>query len=521
MLISIDSAASAPSTQTETPAITDDRNTPTENSNEVPLPVSGANYQALKAAVVAAAWEDIESKCYYHGHKCRYMFLPTPNSSFIALNEVGVIRILKIKISELSRDSGLDEKTYRRFVDECVCSLITTIQSRNCVFFTGAVAGYDLGRVVPEKGYPILVVASPNRIRAEEGDCSTILGLIERMFGGDGEGRVQVSYLLSYLRNSVKEFDAGTNNPGHCLVLYGPAGTGKTFVLDKIIVKLLGGRKGQAFRFISGGTGFNADLLQSEVLAVDDEFNGDAKNAGKLEANIKQITATRTHRIEAKGVDAAYLSPFWRLVLCVNDTPRGMSVLPLVDESIADKVAFLRVNNQVPFPEDPDEKRAIIEAIERELPAFKNFILNYNDDSLPRDARYGIRAYQNPEVLELLGRNDYERFLGLLRAAISGHALNSPRSFQGTAAEIQLAVTSALEPAQQSALRNILNSRGGDGFAMMLGYTFRKYPNDIIQKRGRSMWRIGRVDLSGESTPPDPQDPHDVEVEETLNPVSI
>jgi hypothetical protein len=168
---------------------------------------------------------------------------------------------------------------------------------------------------------------------------------------------------------------------------------------------MLGGRVAMPHQFMSGGTGFNSDLFGAENLVIDDQFaSTDIRVRRELGANLKQIAAASAHRCHAKGREPLSLRPFWRLAILLNDEPENLNVLPPLDESVEDKVVVLKARpTTMPMPTRTDDERAAFaQRIATELPAFADFLLQWQIPEELRCERYGVKPYCHPDVRDAL-----------------------------------------------------------------------------------------------------------------------
>src|SRR5437763_4761724 len=102
------------------------------------------------------------------------------------------------------------------------------------------------------------------------------------------------------------------------------------------------------------------------------------------------------------------LSPLWRISLRVNDEPEAMMVLPPMSDSeqdsLSDKLFLLRARKvEMPMPTaEQHELEAFWNTLVSQLPAFINFLLNWQIPEELRDGRFGIKTWHHPELLAAL-----------------------------------------------------------------------------------------------------------------------
>src|SRR5204862_7823749 len=80
----------------------------------------------------------------------------------------------------------------------------------------------------------------------------------------------QLSYGFAWLKVAYEALRAGVWRPGPALALAGPRNCGKS-LLQQLITLILGGRSAKPYRYMRGGTEFNADLFGAEHLCIEDE----------------------------------------------------------------------------------------------------------------------------------------------------------------------------------------------------------------------------------------------------------
>jgi hypothetical protein len=182
-----------------------------------------------------------------------------------------------------------------------------------------------------------------------------------------------------------------------------------------LLAHVLGGTEpGQAYRFISGETAFNADLCSSHLLVVDDEISStDMRTRRATGQRIKALAVTNTHRIEPKGFDAVTLRPHWRAVLCSNDEPESLQIMPPVDDGLRDKLLLLRCQRaEMPMPSaSPDERARFMAALKADIPGFLDFMRGAEFVNGFGDSRQAVTGWQDAELLESLQSLDAERQL--------------------------------------------------------------------------------------------------------------
>jgi len=395
------------------------------------------------------------------------------------------------------RGAGLSDRPVKKGelspIEEC---LLAFQRERN-VDWAGEIAGYAAG-VREMCGARVLVTKGPRIPEPVEGNWDTLRALIEAVLGCDGG--VQVTHFLGWLKVGYEALRAGTFQPGQAVALCGPHGCGKSF-LQHVVTAVLGGRSGRPHQLMSGGTGFNADLLRAEHLVLEDEQpSTDIRARRAFGSALKAIVANETQRLHAKHRDAIPVRALWRLTISLNDEPENLLVLPPVDESIADKVMLFRCRKtELPMPTSTGAEQAAFRArVEAEVPAMLAELLGWDVPADMRSERYGVKHYHQPDILATLNEMAPEfRLLALLDAVlfapgVCGPVPGTPRDeYAWTAEALESALTSTYSGCEHEA-RRLLSWSGACG--TYLGRLARKRPDRVVSARTATSraWRILR-----------------------------
>jgi hypothetical protein len=326
---------------------------------------------------------------YYERYVGGY-WIPDGDAGWTKVNETGLSRYLRIEhgVSRQRDDAGSSpmERT------------LLEIQRKLHIGYAGKLAGYKAG-LIEQNGEKILVTDSPNYIKPEDGRFPVIdeflNGLLE-------EQRVHFD---CWMKLAVEAHGSGMIRPGQALVLAGPRDCGKSVLQNQIITPLLGGRMAKPYQFMSGQTPFNSSLFEAEHLMIEDDIaSSDIRARRTFGTYIKQFTANEEVQHHAKNKHAMTLRPFWRLSISCNEEPENLSILPPMDDSLFDKMIILKAKRKpIPMPtESYGERVAFQEKIKSELPSYLNYLLKLAISSELRAARYGILAYQNPDIMKAM-----------------------------------------------------------------------------------------------------------------------
>jgi hypothetical protein len=367
---------------------------------EITKPPKGSDKLAGQAQLAASVGA---LECYYDGTK---FLIPTARGEWSHVDS----RMLRI---HLRRKGFTTNKLDGENLTELEFAEHEIVQ--HPVAFSGALAGQDKGMIEDMNGARVLVTSSPKRITPQAGDFPILKKLLAGMF--PEEDGNQSLFLFGWLKTARLAFKSGCFKPGQALVLAGEPESGKT-LLRSLITEILGGRSAKPYQYMTGGTGFNADLFGAEVLGIDDEqASTDIRSRRALGARIKEMLFSPDQRCHGKGRQAVILRPFWRLVLCTNCEPENLMVLPPLDESLRDKITILKVSKrEMPMPTGTTEQTALFwETLIGELPVFLYWL--EDEFQVPEDLkspRCGIREFHDPELLESI--NDLSPEFQLLEA---------------------------------------------------------------------------------------------------------
>ena len=287
------------------------------------------------------------------------------------------------------------------------------IQFTKCVAYVGPLAGKKPG-LHTICGRRVLVTGAP-RIIEPDASCPWPLlkELVEEMIGASD--RNQLPYFFGWLKHAYSTLAAGHPSQGQALALAGPRDCGKS-LWQQIIREVLGGREANPYAYMTGRTDFNRDLFAAEVLSFGDEVaSTDYRNRVKFGGLIKQFVVNTSQRCHGKGREAVVLEPFWRVVMSLNDEATSLDVLPpLSNDSLTDKIMLLRTRRPALFDGPVWQSRTRPEnwaQIMQELPGFIGFLTEFQIPRELRDTRLGIKAYQNPDLMALIGAESPERRL--------------------------------------------------------------------------------------------------------------
>lgn len=365
--------------------------------------------------------------------------------------------------------------------------------------FAGDLAGKKRGWYEIGESKRVLVLNSPNIMEPVEGEWPTIRKVIYDLMGMNDKDNVhsldQLRFFLGWIKIAYETLRSGVNRPGQVLILAGPPACGKT-LLKLLICEILGGRMGSPYEYLRDNSRFNEDLAGTELLAVDDvQGSPDLRVRRAVSGKIKEMLFSGWYRIEPKGGKAFSFSPFWRMIMCVNDEPEDLLVLPPLSAGIEDKLAMVKCSTFV--SETPiytgEEKKVFFDKLRSEIPAF---LFAITGDDIPeslKESRCGVKAFQNPELVAALGSIAPET---LLLALIDEHIAYLPGTivfpWVVTAQELRRELTDGDMPRNREA--HVLLDKYPSICGSLLGKLANSSPERV--KKGKLISGIQRWEIS-------------------------
>lgn len=368
-------------------------------------------------------------------------------------------------------------------------AMLWLVQNRS-VAYAGPLAGYPAG-CHGAGNRRILVTESPRFIKPAPGKWPIVKRLVETLLADVTHPQIEVFYIwlsTSYRAYWERMSDPAQSSFRHCpaLAIFGPKGCGKTAMLDLILAPLFGGRKGDPMNYLKEKR-FNKDLFAASLLVMDDKGASSSLNQRRERGEaIKDLIWKPEQRMEGKGADALMLRPFWRLVIAGNDDDSGLQVCPALSPSLEDKLIILQASMADGLPTTNEENDAWADAIQKELPAFANFLVGYQSpEGLRLDTRSRVANYWHPEIADALREMQPE--MRLLELIDSLDLLNGASKWEGSASEFERAIRGKDHSGMLDRLFPTGQSAG-----RMLAELVRVAPNRIEKRNwgGMSHYRI-------------------------------
>jgi hypothetical protein len=172
----------------------------------------------------------------------------------------------------------------------------------------------------------------------------------------------------------------------------------------------------------SGTLPWNDNIVGSELLLIDDSVSStDIRTRREFGARFKEAIYGDSVELRKRNVSAISLRPVWRVLVCCNDTPEALAIIPPLDDDLDDKISMLRVHPIKPPVDtsDADGKREFQRMIRAELPAFMSQLMSFEIPADMKDSRSGMKAWRDPDLVEAIdGLTPERRLEGLIRVAM-------------------------------------------------------------------------------------------------------
>jgi len=277
-------------------------------------------------------------------------------------------------------------------------SKLLEIIQHNCVHFAGKIAGWKPG-LAAICGENVLVTRGPRIVAPKRGPFPLIKRFVAELL------RDQGLYFYAWMKSAYNALREGAPfAPGQLLAIAGPVGSGKS-LMQMLVTEMLGGRMSKPYRYLSGQTPFNGDMIASEHLCIEDEFaKTDIRTRRFFGAALKSLLVNKSQSAHPKGRPAFTTEPFWRVTMTLNDEPEALMILPPLDGDLADKVTLLQASEaSKPYPsKELPTMAAYWAALKAEIPAYLAALARWEIPKEIRDIRYGVVAFHNAELLRKL-----------------------------------------------------------------------------------------------------------------------
>jgi|KBSSwiStaDraftv2_1062776.scaffolds.fasta_scaffold02962_26 hypothetical protein len=350
------------------------------------------------------------------------VFMDTRDSSFWYRLKGRFVNLGQSQLKLHFRTLGLKDTRYFNGIQEIEWPFWNAMNTR-LIDYAGSLAGHRSGTFRDGSGRLFLVTDEAGGVwddltpKKSSPVPPFFRAFVDELLPGD-----QANYFLHWLAIGLRSMRRGDFQPGQAVILAGPHRCGKS-LLQAIVTEVLGGRVANPSLYLFQKTAFNYDLAGAEHWCIEDpRSTTDMRTRRDFGSALKEATVNRNLAIHRKNKDALSL-PIWRRVtLSVNDEPENLAVCPPIEPSIEDKLFLFHCNQVVeaftPFrvvagtrsllPETRNEgeldRSALWGTINKEVPLIRAWLL-HTFKAVPtelRDDRFGIRAWQHPELMEVL-----------------------------------------------------------------------------------------------------------------------
>jgi len=425
------------------------------------LPAAGEDWR--DSAIVAAARRAPSTA---QSFDPRDIFYDGPSSKYLV--KVGKSFMTYSKLSPVV--TGVSRHLSDQYGDakELMQAVREEIKNRELdggVQWHGSIAGHRQGLAKDTNDLPILITSEAKLPFPQPGEAS----IISEIIGGAFADPIATTVFMSWLAGRFKAVRAHCHIPSPMLVLAGEINSGKS-LLAWIVAQTLGGRTANPYASWSGGMLWNDDLVGSELLLVDDCIGStDIRSRRAFGASFKESVYPHSVQLRKRNHSSISVRPVWCVMVCCNDTPESLQIIPPLDADLADKIALLHVIG-VKLPVDtstPDGKTKLQSLILAELPAFAQQLIDWETPEELRDSRSGVVAWRDPELSESVdAHSPSKRLEALLEAALADWGIwhDLPRDM--TASEVESRLIELNSPVREQARQLCQTWHGACGSAL-------------------------------------------------------
>jgi len=355
--------------------------------------------------------ETLEMKT-YPGFPPSSVFYDGPGGSYLVDNGKSFFRwskrgpvITGLTRHQMSQHKGLDHK-------EAMLAAKSDLADREldgAVQWCGSIAGHRRGLARDTAGLPILILTEARLSEPKAGPFPTIGDILRQAFP-DPE---QLAVLIGWLSIRLRAVRAGIHQPGPMLVIAGEVNAGKSLIAW-IISQILGGRIANPHAAWTGSMLWNDDLVGAELLLIDDCVGStDIRSRRALAAAFKEAMYPAQISLRKRNTSSISIRPVWSVMICCNDTPESLQIIPPLDSDLEDKVILLHAR-KITLGVDtstPEGRVELQRLVTDELPAFTAKLISHQIPQHLRDSRAGIIAWRDPELTDSLDANSPARRL--------------------------------------------------------------------------------------------------------------
>jgi len=366
---------------------------------------------------------------------------------------------------------------------------IVFLQNHCSVSTVFNLSGHRPGIYRTREGKAVLVPDGMRDMEVAPVRIENTMGLLSAVFGKD-----QLHYALSWLKVALEDYRTGNPDAwrsSHLLCLVGERGAGKSF-FQTLFTELMGGGEANPHDMLKAKDAgkFNQDLANAPHWRMEDcEPISKLSLRAAYSENVKHHCVTKMLNAHAKGRDKIQLPTFRRITISLNNEPDALTNLPVLTDSIRDKLLVLKYAKAETLGGDYS---ANIARFRSEMAAFRHYLLN--DFKIPRELleggeRMGFRHYVNPEIEELMeDTNPAKKFDEILGLVLFPKNREEAGPVKGTATQIHQMLTG--DQTYGALARQILPSSTACG--NFLRVLQRESPNRFLTTRpkGTTHWAI-------------------------------
>ena len=357
---------------------------------------------------------------------------------------------------------------------DAVTEAILNRELDGSVEWYGAMAGHQRGLMRDHDGRQILITSEALIPQPVAGQTSLIDDIIIQAFP-DPQALI---VFISWLSTRYQAVRSHQHIPAPMLVVAGEVNSGKS-LLAWIVAQMLGGRTANPHAAWGGGIMWNDNLVGAELLLVDDCVGStDIRARRNFGAAFKEAMYPHIIEMRKRNVSAISCRPVWSVMVCCNDTPEAMQIIPPIDNDLSDKIIILHCAPVI-MPIDTstsDGRKQLQDDLRAEMPYFANELINWQIPDDLKDSRSGIKAWRDPELSESLDvHSPANRLMDLM---INSNWMDLPREF--SALEIESRLLSIDSPVRDQA-RQLFTWSGACGSALS---KLSKQPNSGVTISG-------------------------------------
>jgi hypothetical protein len=289
------------------------------------------------------------------------------------------------------------------------------------VEWVGEIAGHKKGVIHSIDGKPLLITSSPALPVAKCGACPTILSIIRQAFPDPH----QLAIFMGWMKGGYLAVKNGVHQPAPLLAVAGKPNEGKS-LLAYVTKMMLGGRSANPLTAWSKTLPWNDHLVGAELLLLDDcQGSTDHRTRMEFSSHFKSSIYSESVEMNKRNQSSITIRPVWRVMICTNDNPENLLVLPPISSDNADKITLLKIS-KIELDIDtstPEGKTQLQREITSELGAFAAILESFEIPENLKDSRSGTNAWQHPDLLEKIESTKPETKLAeLLSSSIRGQS---------------------------------------------------------------------------------------------------